>query len=158
MVKRLSLIPAFGDGMEKPITATWLSIRDTAPIPSPSIAGDIIAARLDSSEGLRPMKLAKANPKDGTDVWLAAPVAGGAPRTQRLHSALVTGINKGNNLMFEFDSNDLSLIGTSGGAILNSRGEVVGIQVGTVSLGKQLYGTANPVDRFRPALIEAASK
>lgn len=83
---------------------------------------------------LRPLPLAEESPKPGTTVFAIGNPAG-------LEKSITTGVVSG---IRDFDGRQLLQIsapispGSSGGPILNTRGEVVGVAVGTLERGQNL--------------------
>lgn len=120
----------------------------------PAQAGDIAAFWCPDKVKLKPLRLG-AMPRKGDPVWLAAQVVGGAPEEQLLHPATYQGLHEG-MLVFVYKNSGLELRATSGAPILNSSGQLVGINYGGGSEDGHLVGLANPVSRFGPPLLKAA--
>lgn len=118
-------------------------------------AGDIAAFVATKSMKSMALPLAESNPRAGETLWLLAEVVGGAPRGQKLHRATCAGVEDG-FLIFQYANAKLELRATSGAAILNAKGEVVGVNYGGGEDEGKLYGYANPVERFAPYLFKAA--
>ena len=78
------------------------------------------------------------------------------PAERRLHPATCDGKDENGNLVYEFKDRSLNLAATSGAPILNAAGEVVAINVASDAIPGRLFGVGNPVERFRPHLIESA--
>ncbi|WP_395377362.1 trypsin-like peptidase domain-containing protein [Marinicella sp. W31] len=72
------------------------------------------------------LKLADEHPKVGDLVWLYADVIGGSDAL--LHKAVVEQYDR-DSMLYGFINKKLSLNGSSGAAMLNAKGEVVGINV-----------------------------
>lgn len=120
----------------------------------PAQAGDIAAFWCPAGVKLKPLKLGTM-PRKGDPLWLAAQVVEGAPANQLLHPATYQGLQEG-MLLFTYKNSRLELRATSGAPILNSSGQLVGINYGGGHEQGQLLGLATPVSRFGPPLLKAA--
>ena len=132
-------------------------VTSAVVIPSASIAdgsrgaGDVLAfwaADLPASSRV----LASQDPRVGESVWLAAQLADG--QGGALHRAVVEEAAEG-WLVYRFDDPNLSLSATSGAPILNSRNQVVAINIGGGTHLDALYGTGNSVGNFIEPLARA---
>lgn len=117
---------------------------------------DVAAFEFDQGKaGAQParLKLARQAPKVGDQIWLLAQVAGGAPNTQLLHRATVRQA-KDEGLIYQYDNATLELRATSGAPLINSDGDVVGINLGG---GNQngLIGIGDSLTSLRSALASA---
>ena len=100
-------------------------------------------------EGAPPaLRLAEHAPAPGDDVWLLAPVHGGEEQGSWLHHAVV--MPAGRAFAYLFDDPAIDLHNTSGAALVNAAGEVVGQEVllgrspqGVVGLGNTLATLAD---------------
>lgn len=89
------------------------------------------------------LTLAQSSPKVGETVWLYGLVYN-RPGESLLHKAVVVEYDK-NWISYQFADSGLILNGTSGAAILNSNGEVVGINLSGGEQEGKLYGYGNPL-------------
>ncbi|WP_185234967.1 S1 family peptidase [Teredinibacter franksiae] len=89
------------------------------------------------------LALAESPPKVGETVWLYGLVYNRSPELL-LHKAVVVEYDK-NWISYQFADSGLTLNGTSGAAILNSRGQVVGINLSGGKQEGKLYGYGNPL-------------
>jgi hypothetical protein len=103
-------------------------VLDAHPVRGQEASSDVAAIPIEDVNKAGILRLARACPAAGETVWLLAEVWGGAPRTQRLHSATVLSAGR-DALLFTYDNTRLDLRATSGAPIIDSRGEVVGINV-----------------------------
>lgn len=94
--------------------------------------------------------LAGDDPKVGDRVWLAAPVL---DDPAHVHAATVVEV-KPIFLFYAFDG-VVELRATSGGPVLNQKGEVVGIHLGGGLDGAKTIGAAGPVSAIRKNLAAA---
>ncbi len=157
VVKSLELKDCFDASLDFPKPGSPIVISEAAAYDDKSKAGDILAFWAPKGDQIHPFVLAMTVPVKGRRVWLAAAVLEGAPPTQKLHAATVTGIDRDGYLIYRFDNSKLVLQATSGAPVLNSSGEVVAINIGGGKERFTLFGFGNPVSRFRP-FLEAAIK
>jgi hypothetical protein len=66
------------------------------------------------------------------------------------------GIDKDGDFLYRFENAAIALLATSGAPVLNAAREVVAINIGAGRYEGQMFGVANPVDRFRNFLESAA--
>ena len=94
------------------------------------------------------LSLAEADVTPGSVVWLLARVKSGGETNTILHRA-IAGSSVG-YLVYRFDDRFIGLDQTSGGAVLNSTGEVVGLNVGYGrATDGALVGVANRLTTLR---------
>ncbi len=93
------------------------------------------------------LKVAKTPPKIGEVVWLYGLVYN-RPEKLLLHEAVVVKYNK-NWISYQFKDPGLILNGTSGAAILNQSGEVIGINLSGGDQNGKLYGYGNPLSSIQ---------
>jgi len=98
-------------------------------------------------------KIAKKLPRKGESVWLAASVIS-APEDKMLHKARVRHASD-SRVTFEYEDGGIDLTATSGAPILNSKGEVVGINIGYIEDGSSVVGSANPCVSFKEMLKDS---
>jgi hypothetical protein len=125
-----------------------LAVPGAKPFALPDVSTDISAFVAPAFLASRALELATDKPSVGDSVWLLARVAGGAPPTMLLHRAHVRQSDD-KMLGYEFDNNTLNLTATSGAAVLNTRGQVVGLNLGGGLVGKKLNVFANPITSVR---------
>lgn len=99
------------------------------------------------------LKLAAEPPKPRDTVWLLASLAGGAPPSQMLHRATVAKVTANGGLIFLYDNPNLEIRATSGAAILNGNGEVVGVNFGGGAKNGRVYGFATGLPALRAAIV-----
>lgn len=116
-----------------------------------NINGDMAVFKIKSNGAYSNLKLSKKRPLIGEHVWLAASLMEGAPKSQKLHEAVVT-LSNGNDLEYKFKNSAIKLTATSGAPVLNKRGEVVGINVGGRRDNNKLIGAANPIENLKRQL------
>lgn len=116
---------------------------------------DIAIFKLDQKPG-HYLELAEENPKIGDSVWLYGLVYN-RPETLLLHKAVV--VESDNNwISYEFKDSDLVLNGTSGAAILNSKGNVVSLNLSGGEQNGKLYGYGNPLVSIKDKFTAYVSK
>ena len=94
------------------------------------------------------LPLATGEVEPGDPVWLLAKVKSGKETAVLLHRAVV-GRSQG-FLAYRFDDQTIGLDQTSGGAVLNRNGEVVGLNVGYGRLANgSLIGVADALDTLQ---------
>lgn len=112
---------------------------------------DIAAFQVKASDVLTPVKLAAKDPKVGDVLWLAARMMDGS-HTRRAVCVEVTP----QTLIFRYDDKKVPPPHTSGTAILDGNGEVVGINTGSGRFEDKEFGHANPLGSIRSHLASAA--
>ena len=94
------------------------------------------------------LSLADGDVTPGTPVWLLARVKSGAETGLLLHRALAGRAD--GYLVYRFDDQSIGLDQTSGAAVLNAAGQVVGLNVGYGrSVSGQLVGVADALSTLR---------
>jgi hypothetical protein len=129
----------------------------------PDADGDVPArdvallALAPSASAAVPLPLATRDMREKERVYLAGKVRSGAPATQQLHPAEVSGPCADGTILVSFDVGALDLAGASGAPVLTVEGAVAGILVrmrndDDVVAGRHLrscYGFVLPVMRLR---------
>ncbi len=115
-------------------------------------SGDIAVFALDEAPRSW-LSLSQQNPEVGSSVWLYAKLSGKSNK-ELLHKATVIESNDA-WLQFRYDNPSLTLSGSSGAPILNSSGELVGINLTGYTHRGYLQGGANPVSAIRDRLEKA---
>jgi hypothetical protein len=105
------------------------------------LSADVAAFRLSGAGGATALPLAGTPAAVGDTVFLLAAVSGS---DERLFAAKVSGAID-NGLEYEFEDPGIQLRATSGAPVVNTRGEVVGINLA----GGDGVGLANPAKRIR---------
>ena len=108
---------------------------------------DIAAFRVPHPQGLHPLPLAAKDPEPGDPVWLAAAMLDGT-RTRRAVCVEATP----RTFIFRYEEAKETPKYSSGSAILNRDGEVVGINTGLGRFGEHEFGHANPLSSIRAHL------
>jgi len=116
--------------------------------------GDVAAFWAQKDSNIGRAKLAQSPPKAGDAIWLAASLIDGPERDQPLHRAIVR-LSKKEGINFEYENPKLNLTATSGAPLLDSEGNVIGINVSVIDLGDKIFGTATPVGLIRTLLDKA---
>ncbi|WP_010249918.1 trypsin-like peptidase domain-containing protein [Acetivibrio cellulolyticus] len=128
-----------------------LSIPDAEV--SSGVDKDIAAFYYGDDMKVPKLKISSKLPKKGETIWLAASVMT-APEDKKLHKATVRSASK-KMLTFEYEDEGIMITATSGAPILNSKGEVVGINIGGYEDGKTVTGCANPCTSFKEMIMDA---
>ena len=98
--------------------------------------------------------LAKALPKIGDPVWVAAPLVNAAPDQPHLLAAKVVEVNK-DWIFYSFENTAIDFTATSGAPIFDASGAVVGVHLGGGKVDGELVGSANPLAAHRDRLVKA---
>lgn len=130
-----------------------LPISDAKPYPS--INTDIAAFIISEDSDISTAVIFEGKVQPGEEVWLVASVYSGEPEGKKLHRAIVTK-SSDEKLKFIYDNNKIDLTATSGAPIINDKGQVVGINIGSGNVGDKLFGIANPSSSFYNMLENAA--
>lgn len=152
-------VPKLVRGVRLEDRFTGAPVGETAQvIPLPADADDTVALWATKEMTVSAAPLAKASPKAGEVVYLIGrrPDDGG-PTPQRSHRATVVGTFDG-KLEYRFDSPTMQLRATSGAPVVNTSGEVVGINVAGGAMDGAVHGIAVPVEVFLPRLRDAAAR
>lgn len=123
-------------------TGKAISIEGAKSVSNWSGKNDIAVFKLDKTPS-KSLKFSTNMPKIGEIVWLYGLVYN-RPSDQLLHKAIVVEYDK-NWISYQFSDSGLILNGTSGAAILNNSGEVVGINLSGGEQDGKLYGYGNPL-------------
>lgn len=119
----------------------------TAEFPSPSVHGDAVAIEPHNRLGLDPLPVASQLPAAGERIWLLAP----SRSTERLvHSGRWLGVEE-EWYYYRLDDQALDIVGTSGGAVLDSQHRVIGIHV---AAGESDQGTLSIASPIKPLIPE----
>lgn len=113
---------------------------------------DIAAFSLQPSAKLTPIRLAATEPEPGDALWLAARMTDES-RARRAVCVEVTP----QTLVFRYDETKTAVTQTSGAAILDRDGAVVGIHAGRGRFEGQEFGHANPLGSIRRHLTTASA-
>ena len=99
------------------------------------------------------LSLAAVNVRPGDPVWLLARVKSGRETGTLLHRAVVGRAN--GFLAYRFDDQSIGLDQTSGGAVLNRDGDVVGLNIGYGRLPNgSLFGVGDSLDTLRSVVAD----
>lgn len=134
-----------------------LAIPGAAPGTDVEQLKDIAALPVALHPATRPLalRLAAAAAQEGDRVWLVTSLASGAPPEQLLHPATVGRLTEGGTVLFVFDNRAVDIRATSGAAVVNARGEVVGVNFGGGERQGYVFGMATGVEVLRAGLAEA---
>jgi hypothetical protein len=155
-VKRVRFRNAFGAPTGDVIgsATSFVDLPGAAAHGQTSSLGDVIAFWAADDSYFPTVSLASKNPAPGESVWLVCPILKGAPEKLRFHHAVVDSVVEG-DLVYWFDNAHLDITDTNGAPVVNSNGEVVGINLGGSLEKGRMSGFANPVERFREGLKQA---
>jgi hypothetical protein len=136
-------------------TGAPLAIPGAAPGENEETLNDIAAFPIQIDPPMRGfvLKLAAQPPKPRDTVWLLASLMGGAPASQMLHRATVAKVSANGGLIFLYDNPNLEIRATSGAAILNAEGQVVGVNFGGGPKNGRVYGFATGLPALRAAIV-----
>jgi hypothetical protein len=141
-----------------------VAIVSVKPIPVPGAAPANISVNKDLAIFIAPKdndlpaaKLAVKKPAIGEHVWLASNLIKGAEMNKKLHEAIVT-LSSEKEVDYRFVTKGIDLKATSGSPILNSKGEVVGINLGGNKAAEDLVGVGNPAASIRELIKKALNK
>lgn len=136
---------------------TPLAIPGAAPGQDLDTLNDIAAfpVQIDANSRRFVLKLASQPPKAGDTIWLLASLIRGAPPSQLLHKATVAKVGANGGLIFLFENPRVDIQATSGAAILNASGEVVGVNFGGGTRDGGAFGFATGLAPLRAALTPA---
>jgi hypothetical protein len=127
-------------GKVQKVSGDPLRLR-TAEYPTTSAHGDALAFYPNHRIGLEPLAVAGAVPKPGDPVWLLAPARG----TEALvHAGRWLGTEDDWHL-YRLDNQGLDMVGTSGGALVNSDHQVIGIHVAAGQSDQGVISIASPI-------------
>ncbi|MEZ4235828.1 MAG: hypothetical protein R3F59_06635 [Myxococcota bacterium] len=146
-------------------TRQALKVADAAPGSGNDTSKDVAVFAVDHGEGpnrlsavapvpLTTLPLAAQPAKLDEDVWLLAAVNGktGGKWAAKVVQATDT------TLFIEYTDRSLDLAGTVGAAIVNAKGEVVGLNVGSGKMDDgALIGSATPLAPLKKRITEAAA-
>lgn len=149
-IQKVVFYDAFTDA-ECGETVKVLSIPDAKV--SSQLHTDVAAFYYGDNMSVPKFKISDKLPKKGETVWLAASLVT-ETNDKKLHRATVKSASK-KMLTFEYEDGGIELRATSGAPILNSKGEVVGINIGGYTEGKKVIGGANPCTSFKKMIIDA---
>jgi len=135
-------VQSLGDENISYSTGKALPIKGAESVTNWSGKNDIAVFKLNTKPA-KSLKLASSKPKIGETVWLYGLVYNRS-NDQLLHKAIVVEYDK-NWISYQFYDSGLVLNGTSGAAILNASGEVVGINLSGGEQDGKLYGYGNPL-------------
>ncbi|QDV46804.1 hypothetical protein Enr13x_67130 [Stieleria neptunia] len=95
-------------------------------------ARDLVAVSTGAlARGIRPLPLATEAPQVGDTVWMATAVYAGASPSRVAHQATVTEVDGDGRIAYRFANSRLSLQATPGAPLLDDKGHVVGVHLGS---------------------------
>ena len=147
-VRIIYLLPMGG---RQPVGAARGALRKTGPtLPQDDldIENDLAAFKLHPRSRVNALPLALRNPRLGEWVWVVGDRYDSQPPAQRLFPARV--MSPAPNQMLVRFRDDFEVRGFSGAPLINQRGEVVGVLIGS-GAGVRI-GLANPVSNIRRLL------
>lgn len=149
-IKKVEFTDAFtGDGCGE--CTQVLNIVDAEA--DSSVNKDIAAFIYGDNMNVPKLRIASKLPKKGETVWLAASVMT-APEDKMLHKAKVRSASN-SMLTFVYEDEGINIMATSGAPILNSKGEVVGINIAAMDEGNKVIGAANPCTSIKKMLQDS---
>jgi hypothetical protein len=154
LIKDVSLVDAYNQIPLK-IKLTPIKIKG-ALVNKDHAVGDIAAFLINTEKKLPYLKFSTESVNVGDEVWLVTAVVQGASATQKTHSAKVISVSD-KEIRIKYNNSKLKFSGTSGSPIVNKRGEVIGINVGSNNENDELVGYSNPAKEAK-SLIENAIK
>jgi len=128
-----------------------LLVPHAQPFKLPDVGGDVSVFQAPSELAPRALELAPSLPTQDERIWLVASLPG---RTELLHPATVQHAAD-NFLVYQFDSADLALPGTSGSPLVNAKGQLVALNLGGGPIQGVLRAFGIPVPSLRRALAAA---
>lgn len=114
-----------------------------------------LAVQVTDADRGRALRLAPEPAKVGDRVWLVTSLVNGAPESQLLHPAKVTRLTGGGTVLYVYDNRALDIRATSGAAVVNTKGEVVGVNFGGGERQGYAFGIATGVEVLRAGLAAA---
>ncbi len=120
----------------------------------PFSSRDIAAFRIDAAGQLAPGRLAETEPQPGDPVWLVVAMPDGR-RARR--ARVIERSTSPDSFIFRYDDAEEMPKYTSGSALLDKHGSVVGINIGLGKLDGREFGHANPLASIRAHLEGALS-
>lgn len=158
ILKSITLGDAFGsfDGVIQ--AKDFIQIPDSAMNGQSSVAGDVLAIRLDQAAARRlgTFRVSNVETAPGDKAWLSIAAFVGAMPSQRQHAATITGMDDQGNICYKFENPKLSMQGSLGAPLLNDDGAVIAIHLGGSLNDGSLSGFGNPLSRFLPSLRDSA--
>jgi hypothetical protein len=148
-IKNASFIDEFDDSPIKIITKPLGLVG--AKVGGINANRDAAAFEVRGESALPFMTLCSKKPEIGDTVWLVSSLISGAPRLQKLHEATVV-FSDNDVLKFKYKASNIKLTATSGSPIINSDGQVVGLNVGGIEGSDPLIGVANPATNLKELL------
>ena len=134
-------------GRVQKVSGDPLRLR-TAEYPTTSAHGDALAFYPNRRIGLEPLAVARAVPKPGDPVWLLAPARG----TEALvHAGRWLG-TEDDWYLYRLANQGLDMVGTSGGAVVNSDHQVIGIHVAAGQSDQGVISIASPIMPLIPEI------
>jgi hypothetical protein len=128
-----------------------LSIADAQSFTEDDLSRDLAAFIVDAPGKAVVLPIAPGPPREGDLVYLVAELNG---KRERVFPAKVVGVTP-TRFAFAIADSSADLRGASGAAVLNSRGQVVGICVAGGLIRGELHAYANPIDGIRAAIGRA---
>lgn len=123
-----------------------IAIKGAEPFSEETAARDIAIFKLDQMP-TNSLFISTTAPRLGESVWMYTSVIN-RDRSKQLFKAVVVEYNK-DRIVYAFEDSGIELNATSGAAVINWQGDVVGINLGGGRQGRVLFGIGNPLSALQ---------